>query len=90
MHHIQVAVSVVMPSLFDELSDRYLAQGLSLAAHINAPWGTRTAFYDALETHGCFFEIAEKGWETFEAVKAMYRAHLSRCDLPMIMDWPSP
>lgn len=89
LHHMQAKVSIVTPSMFDELSATYSALGMELVADMTTPAGARVAYYDARGTVGCFLEIAEKGEQTFESVKVMHRAHLRQKELPMVMDWPA-
>lgn len=96
LHHIQPIAGVVSPERFDALCRRYEECGYAKVYSLTAPAPAagdppraRAAFFDSVESIGCFTEVVQKDAAKFDTIRAIYDAHLDGTEEPLLRPWPS-
>ena len=78
VHHVYPKIRPLDAAAYDELCAHYRANGLEEVLSFELPGLGRNAFFDAIDSLGCFLEVLEVGAEPYHAIMGgMYEAHLN-------------
>jgi hypothetical protein len=77
VHHVYPKIRPLDAAAYDDLCAHYRASGLEEVLSFQLPGLGRNAFFDAIDSLGCFIEVLEVGADAYHAILGgVHDAHL--------------